>query len=136
MILSVDGTLEVGPQSAGDSSFPSMSVSEPLALTPTPKLSNACTGTVVRNLNSPSSFAALSGVGATDAVTKGDTIYIRANAPIQVRMTMADPGGGSDVVSIVPVYGLALVEFSPTGYLKLLEAKGVATISYLISGPQ
>lgn len=136
MQIVIDGTLSVGPQSASDNAFPSMTVGEPLSLTPQQKLSNACSGTVVRNLISPSAYLALSGVGATDAVTKGDTLYFRTNAPILVRLTMADPAGGSDIVSILPVFGLVITEFQPTGYLKLLEAKGSATLTYLISGPQ
>lgn len=136
MQISLDGTLSVGPQSPADNAFPAGTSGEPLALTPSPKVSNACTGTLVRNLNSASSFATLTGVGASDTVTKGDTLYFRSNSPVQVRLTQADPLGGSDIISIVNVYGTLLAEFNPVGYLKLLEAKGVATIAYLISGAQ
>ncbi len=136
MQVVLDGTLSVGPQQATDQQFPSMSVGEPLALTPAQKLSNACTGAVIRQLNSPSAYSTLQGVGPTDTVQKGDTLYLRSNAPILLRLTMADPGGGSDVVSVLSTYGLVLMEFQPTGYLKVLEAKGVGTLTYLISGPQ
>jgi len=132
--LVLDGSLTLGPATQSDGAFPAATVNEPLFSTPNPKLFNAATGIVPRQLNSPGSYQALSGAGATDTVAKGDTLYFKTNAPILVRATFADPGGGGDIVSIVPVYGTVLIELNPLGYLKLLEAKGVATIVYMVAG--
>lgn len=135
MIVVLDGSLTVSPPSSSDGGdFPSMTIAESLSTLPNPKLSNCATGIVSRTINSPSAFVALSGVGATDTVTKGDTLLMKTKAQFTVRMTFLDPAGGADIVSVVPLYGTMFAEFQPLGTLKLLEVKGSGALAYLISG--
>lgn len=132
--LVLDGALTAGPSSSADGTFPGTTFNEPLFATPNPKVFGACTGVLQRNFNSPGAFVTLSGVGAADTVQKGDTLYFKANAVIKLRITTVDPEGGADLVSTIPVYGSLLIEVPITGYLKLVEAKGVGTIVYMASG--
>lgn len=131
--IELSGNLTVGPASSASGTFPALQASVGLSTTPSPKQMVVSTGVMSRILNAPS-FATLSGVGASDTVTKGDTLYFRTNAPMELRLTFVDPDGGSDIVSVVPIYGLGFLEFPPTGTLKLLEAKGNGQIEYLVSG--
>jgi hypothetical protein len=137
-IAVLDGSLSVGPDVVSDSSFPSGTHTEPLSLAPQKKLVNASTGTLERNLASAGSFATLSGVGPTDTVQQGTLLYVRVagGSGFQIRLTLQDPGGGSDIVSILPIDGTQMFEFPSNGYLKGLEAKGNGKIVYLIAGPQ
>lgn len=134
--LVITGSLTVGPPSpVSDGAFPSSIDTVQLAATPNTKQSQVSSGTISRFLNTASpSWAALSGVGAADTVTRGDTLYFRCNSPIKLRLTQADKDGGADIVSIIQVFGLHLTEFPQNGYLKLLEAQGSSTIEYLVSG--
>jgi hypothetical protein len=87
------------------------------------------------DVNSPApAFQALDGVGAGQSVTQGNTLYLRTTAPMTMRFTFADPMGGPDIVSLVPVQGLLIWEGSALGYLKLIEAQGVGGIEYFVSG--
>lgn len=135
-VLKIDGTVTAGPESSGGSAFPSSSDQMQLQSTPNPKPMQACTGTIARNFNSPNAFTTLTGVGASDTVTRGDTLAFRCNAPMKLQMTFADPDGGADIVSVIPVYGMNVMEFPSNGYLKLLQLKGSGPIEYLVSGLQ
>jgi len=132
----ITGSVVVGPASpVSDGAFPSSIDTVQLASTPNPKQSQVCSGTISRFLNVASpSWATLSGVGAADTVTRADTLYLRCNSPIKVRLTQADKDGGADIVSIVEVHGVLLQEFPQNGCLKLLEAQGSATLEYFVSG--
>jgi hypothetical protein len=88
------------------------------------------------NINSANAFVELDGVGSTDPVTQGNFLFLRTVVPMVMRLTMADPAGGPDLVSQVPVHGLLITEFSAAGYLKLLEIKGVGGVEWFISGNQ
>jgi hypothetical protein len=135
--LVLDGSLTLGPGEVTDGTFPAATSNEPLSATPNPKLFNAGTGILQRLFNNPSGFAALSGVGTGDTVLQANALYFKCGpATIKLRLTFADPDGGSDIVSVVPVSGTVFMEFPANGYLKLLEAKGSATIVYFLVGLQ
>lgn len=134
----LSGNLYVQPSDASGA-FPAGATSIPLALSPSPKSLTVDSGVVKRNVASPAAFVALSGVGASDAVTQGSFLYVRTNAPMQLRMTFNNPAGGV-TTAVVPVGssiggGLLVLEFDPTRYLTLLEAEGIGTIEYLVGGP-
>jgi hypothetical protein len=132
--VSVSGSITLGPSSGGDGSFPASQDTVPLALSQPTKQAGAMTGCMSRQLNSPSSYVTLSGVGATDTVTRCDFLYIRSDAPIKVRVTQVDPAGGADIVSELNLQGPWTHEFPANGYVKLVEAKGSARIEFAFSG--
>lgn len=130
--VSLSGALIVGPPSAGDG-FPASLYNTPLSTLQSPKQAAVATGVVTRQLNSPNSFTALQGVGSTDTVTHGDTIYFKCNGQVSIRLTFDDGNGGS-TTAVIPVMGLYFAEIQTGKYLKLLEAQGSASIEYMISG--
>lgn len=131
--LSLDGSVQVGPVSSGDNVFPSATSSVNLTSYPNPKPSLVDTGFTTRNVNSPSSFLALSGVGTGDTVTKGDTLYLKCLQKMRVRVTFADTP--SDLVSVFIVVGTLVLEADQaSNYIKLLEVMGTGPIEYLVSG--
>ena len=81
-------------------------------------------------------FAALSGVGTGQTVTKADTLYLRSNGPLLLQLTCLDGTGTNtpDTPIVVPCAGLFLAEFSSGRELVAIEAKGSAQIEYLASG--
>lgn len=94
---------------------------------------SVATGVLTRKLNSVGSFVALQGVGATDTVTKGTFLYFKSDALIELRLTTDDGVGGS-VVAIIPPSGFVMLELDATKFLKLLEARGVASLEYFVCG--
>ena len=132
----IDGTLTVGPSSGGAGTFPSSVDTMMLELNPSTKQFAAATGTMQRLLNSPAAYVTLGGVGTTDTVQQCNLLCFRCDAPILLRLTYHDPGGGADIVSILPVQGLTVTEPQSAGYIKLVEAKGSARIEYIAAGLQ
>jgi hypothetical protein len=130
--INVTGALVAGPPASGEV-FPGASSNIPLSLASNPKIAGVMTGCLTRLIASPGGFVTLSGVGATDTVTHGDTLYLKCDAELSVRLTQ-DDGLGGNVVSTLFLSGANLLEFSPTKFLKLLEVKGTATIEYFVSG--
>lgn len=134
--LVISGTLTIGPSACGTGVFPTSTDTVTLDTTPSPKTSIVASGTISRYVTSPSSYVTLSGVGATDTVTKGDTLFFRCDAAVKLRFVQADPAGGSDITSVINVQGMLLQEFPLTGYLKTLEVMGTARLEYAFSGLQ
>lgn len=132
------GTLSAGPQGSCEGGFPAgllqlqfgLSGSCPGAGTK-PAIKKFWTNT---DISSAVAFVPLDGVGTGESVTKGNTLYLRTNSPFLIRFTFADPAGGADIVSVLPIQGLHISEYQLPGYLKLLEAKGVGGIEYFVSG--
>jgi hypothetical protein len=89
------------------------------------------TGVLSRTISSPSAFIDLGEPG--NAVTKATFLYLKSDAPLDVRLT-TDDGSGGDVVAVVPVEGLCLLEFSSSKHLKLLEVQGSGRLEYFVSG--
>ncbi len=133
--VNVTGAVDGGPESASAGVFPAARFMAPLSLKDSSgKQFNAATGVLVRNLQSPSAFVALDGVGAAATVTQGDFLYLKSDGPLDLRVTTDDGAGGTDVV-VEPIHGLYVREFSSTKPLELLEAQGNAKIEYLVTGP-
>lgn len=131
-IVTLQGTLLAGPAKSSDSAFPSGLINASFALKPSTKPAPVSVYDV-RNLASPSSFVQLRGIGTNETVTKGNTLYLRTDAAMTLRLTF-DDGAGGDVVSTFPVDGLFIVEASDAKFLKLAEAQGVGVVEYFASG--
>ena len=137
--VQISGTLTEAPPAGCEApGFPSATTSVPFGQlgAPCPKPSPVSTGAKTRNVNSPSAFVALSGVGATDDVTQADTVYMRVKAGLfQFRITYRNPAGGS-IVAVLPSNGIFLHEAdAPDGFwITLLEVQGSGQIEYFASG--
>lgn len=133
--ITLSGAFIGGPPAGGET-FPGTTFSAPLALRTNPKGFGAATGVLQRQVSTAVGvYATLSGVGATDTVTKGNTLYLKSNGNLLLRLTTDDGLGGS-VVAVNPVSGFVFVEFDETKYLKLLEVSGNALIEYFVCGLQ
>lgn len=136
--LRLSGQIEIGPACASEcGTFPGASAQVPLGTTPCQKASQVNSGFNRCNLNSPNGYTTLRGVGATDNVTQGDTVYVRTQSPCMIRATFYDPAApGVPIVSVFPLQGTFLIEPPQSMYLSLLEAKGIGLVEYLVSGQQ
>lgn len=130
-VIAVSGSLTAGPQVGGG--FPSVAATVRLALSQEQKGFGQCTGTVQQQLAN-ADYAALSGIGTGQTVTKADTLYFRASGPIFLRLTCLNGAGIADTPIVVPVAGLFVVEFQSARELVVLEAKGSGTVEYVASG--
>jgi len=95
------------------------------------------TGLAKRLVATPApGWVALSGVGATDTVTRGQFLFFKASAPVLVRLTLDDGSGGDVVLDPLPIDTLAplILCFQSAKFLKLLEVQGSGTVHYLVSG--
>lgn len=131
--LKLSGSLQAGPPTVTDGSFPATTVNAPISTKENPKTYQAATGVLRRTLNYVA-FTDLGTVGAGAEVEQGTFLYFRSDAAVELRLTTDDGGGGNEV-AILPVDGLCILEFDSTQFLKLLEMNGSATIEYFISGP-
>lgn len=125
--INLNGNLVAGP--AGASAFPGGAGSYSLATSPDPKPFSV-TAQGVKQLNSPSAYQTLPGVGAGSDVTGADFVYIKANAPVLVRLTQAGLGSPA----IVQVQGMLIMEFPANALCTLIEVEGSATVEYLATG--
>lgn len=130
--VTLSGSIIAGPQGAGDCGFPSGILNIVFSSFP-PQKSAAAKTSSSKQLNSPSAFTALDGVGTGETVTQGNFLYLRSNSPTQIRLT-TKASSGPDVVAVVPLQGVMIIEFPTTNYLLLLEAQGVGTLEYFVSG--
>lgn len=131
--LNLSGALIGGPPSGGET-FPGATFSVPLRLRTDPKGFNSATGVLQRQIaTAPGVYVTFGEVGTGASVPKANTLYMKSNGPVLVRLTTDDGLGGS-VVAIVPLNGAMLVEFDDTKFLKLLEASGSALVEYFASG--
>jgi len=128
----LSGTLVKGPLGAGDCAFPAGTTTIPFSSYPIQK-NAAASFSAAKQVDSPSAFAALDGVGTSETVTQGNFLFLRTTSPFQLRLT-TKADSGPDVVAVIPVQGLAIIEFPTGNYLLLLEAKGSGTIEYVVSG--
>ena len=117
--------------------FPQAIFTTNLALTPSPKPFSTASGVLQRRIATVSpDFAHLQGVGAGDAVARGDTLYLRSDSQILLQLSQIDPlnPGGPVLVRQLYVSGLVVLEFPLSSPLVLLEAQGAATLEYLVTG--
>lgn len=131
--LTLEGTLTIGPPCAveccggvdgAETTLP-ICVKKPAAVS---------AGPISRSVASPNAFIPLSGVGATDAVTQGDMLYVMTDSPMVLRLTCDDGAGGTSVQTVDDVHGLFLRQFSASKPLELLEVKGSGRITYAVAG--
>ncbi len=131
-VVTITGSLVAGPPQASDTAFPSGVTQIAFATQPTQKPAQVQTGAQVRQVQSPTVFVPLDGVGTGETLTQGTTLYVRVIGPMRLRATFADTP--LDVVSELPAKGLLVFEVDEAHPLKLLEAKGSGTVEYFISG--
>lgn len=132
----IQGSFTGGPPQQGVG-FPQAIFNTQLATTPSPKPYSAATGVLTRRIaQAAPGFVGLTGVGPTDTVVRGDTLYLRSDAQVLLRISQTDPlnPGGPALVRELLISGLFICEFPPSSPLVLLEAQGSATIEYCISG--
>ena len=134
--VTISGSLSVAPATVTDSTFPAATSSVPLTTTPIPKVCAVDTGIQRGNINSPSSYAALSGVGASpETVTQGSILYVRCAVPMLFKLAFHNPLGADDE-AVIPITGTVIMEFDPSRYLTALSVKGSGTIEWYVGGPQ
>jgi hypothetical protein len=125
-----------GPGVVTDSQFPSGVTTIPFGLNPPQKQFNVDTGVMRSMVNSPSSYSALGGIGPASDVSQATTLIVRTQVQMLIRMTFANPAGGSDIVSVEPISGTKMCEYPANGYLKLLEVQGQGQLEYYACGLQ
>ena len=131
-VIKFAASLIAGPQQAGEG-FPSSTVTASIKLSTDPKSFGVATGVISRRIASPGAFVALQGVGSADTVTKGDFLYLKADKDVDLRMSLDNGAGGTDLRILTG--RVFVVEFSSIKFLKLLEAQGSAQLEYFVSGP-
>lgn len=132
----IQGSLTGGPPQQGVG-FPQAIFTTQLATTPSPKPYSAATGVLTRRIaQAAPGFVVLTGVGPDDTVQRGDTLYLRSDAQVLLRISQIDPlnPSGPALVRELLMSGLFICEFPPSSPLVLLEAQGAATLEYCISG--
>ena len=140
MNLTCTGTVLEGPAVQTDPLFPSgvTTIAFTLNQGQNPKPVGVSTGAKVRNVQSPTAFVTLSGIGTTDDVTQGSFVYMRVmSGSFQFRVTFNNPAGGS-IVSVLPSAGLFIHEPDANGgfYVTKLEVQGLGLVEYYGSGMQ
>jgi len=125
----LDGSITVGPVTSGGGSFPTAVNTVSISTTPNPKQASVYSSDV-RQLQT-AAYVALSGIGASDTVTKGTFLYLKVTGAMFIRKTTFDV---VPLVAETPVQGTLIQEFPDTNYLMLLEAKGNGTVEYFVSG--
>jgi hypothetical protein len=132
-VVNINGTLISGPPVASDSSFPSGVTNIVFGTQPPQKSANVQTQNV-RQVNSPTAFVSLDGVGVGETLTQGNTFYARVQSPMQLRFTFDSTP--TPIVSVIPVQGLYIFEADPSHPIILVEVMGSGTIEYFVSGNQ
>lgn len=133
-VVAINGTLISGPPTASDSSFPAGITNIVFGTNPAQKPAPVQTGAQVRQLNSPTAFVPLDGVGVGETLIEGNTFYMRMQSPIKLRITFKETP--LDIVSVIYPKGLLIIEVDEQHPILLIEAMGVGTIEYFVSGNQ
>jgi len=135
-ITNLDGTLVSGPPSATDNNFPSGTESITIHTATYPKSWSKCTGAQQRSVSvtiGGATWVTLSGIGATDTVTKADFFYMRCDSMLLVEVTQATPSG-TPLVATRYLQGPMMLQ-SPSGYeITLVRVQGSATLEYHAEG--
>lgn len=133
--VQISGTLIAGPTEVSESTFPSGETSIPFVGTPNPRSYNVDTGKDVARVNSPSSFATLSGIGENATVPQANFLYLRCDVQVQVRVTQLVPSS-TPTTATISVKGLLILEPPPGSEITLVEIQGSATVEYYACGVQ
>jgi hypothetical protein len=110
--------------------FPGGSEVIALSLLPASKPFTVSTGRQTPNVNTPSSFVALAGIGTS--VTQATTLYLRTIVPMQIVVTYA----GISLPTAQGVYGTVLVEADPSHAITGVTIQGVGQIEFEAWGSQ
>lgn len=134
--VELEATIEAGPPTVSSGTFPRSSTSIPFGFKGPKPPAPRQTGSMTTEVSSAGAFVALEGVGTGKTVTKATVVFLQTALPMQVRLTFKDPGGGADIVSIVPIDGPLVLQLDPNGYCKLVEIKGLGTVNWYASGAE
>jgi hypothetical protein len=131
------GQLELTAQLAatpacGSGSFPSGITNVNFGLNPpcNGKAYSVSTGVQVANVASPSSFAALGGIGSGGPVTHANTLYLRVTTQVNVQLTFAN----STTATIPGLFGVLLLELAVGDEVTGVGVEGTATVEYFAAG--
>jgi len=124
--------LVIGPGQVSDSYFPSGSTTIPIFLNPTPKTYAVDTGPQRPQVNSPSAFVALSGIGSGQTVTQASYFYFRCQTPVQLKITYL----GDATQYIRYVNGVVMEECDPTHPITSVQIQGSGQVEYWACGLQ
>jgi hypothetical protein len=130
-LVQFSGTIVSSPGAAADCSFPA-AVTQ-IQFSGGQSLIANVSSLNAKAVNSPSAYVQLDGLGVGETVTQGTFLYLRSNTAMVLRMTTF---GAPDLVAEIPIQGTVIYQFPQAAYLKLLEAKGVGTVEYLVAGQQ
>ena len=131
--IQISATIIAGPPQVSDSTFPTGSTNIPVKLNGGSSLASPVqTGDTVREVNSPSAYVALGGVGTGQEVTQGRFLFLRCSVPMLVRLTFYTSGG--DVVSVLPLDSPLIMQIDSSKYLKGIEAQGAGTVEWFVGG--
>lgn len=134
--LSITGTITVGPPSICDSTFPAATTNIPFGTGGCGPCSGVPVPALVQgsqNVNSPSSYVTVQGVGAGGLVTQALHLYIRSQAKMYIRLTI-NPDSGGNIISVLLLQGTFIFDAPTTNYISLIEVQGVGTIEFLAGG--
>jgi hypothetical protein len=130
--IAISGTLQTGPQdcSEGTGGFPSSASLLQLALLPCSKPYAVSTGPQLLNLNSPTTPAAIPGVGSQGPVVNAHTVYMRCASPMAVTFAFAGVGP----TQTINLYGLLVFEVDPTHCVTGVAVQGTGQLEWLAVG--
>lgn len=131
--VKLSGSVTVAPPTVSDSTFPGGVYTGVLTTLPSPKQAPVY-DSHTRNLNAPSDYVTLYGIGPADTVTKGNFLFIRTTSLIWFEVTFQNTP--SNTVSEFPVMGTMLIEVPDLNAITLLRAKGTGYIEYCVTGNQ
>ncbi len=87
------------------------------------------------NVNSPTTFYALPGVGPSGSVTLGTFAFLRLGSRFEVKITQyGTVSGDPDIVSTFPVTGVAILNYPNENAIKSIELKGAGAVEYIVAG--
>jgi len=131
--VSLTGQLVAGPSASSDNQFPSGTDTTPFGLVQDPRQYAVRTGTQQVNVNSPSSFTALGGIGSSSSVSSAFLLYMRTTIGMDVRITRVNPAGGS-FVTTEHVAGLLVYECDAAQPITLVEVQGAGQLEFAAFG--
>ncbi len=95
-ILALTGSIIAGPPGSGLGNFPASQFQDALLLGCAGSQGKSYTyssDSTSRQVNSPSSFSPIQGIGAGADVQRADTLYLKSNAPLTLQLTQDDGTG-------------------------------------------
>src|SRR4051812_23908363 len=128
--LSLSGRLLAGPPRGGGT-FPPSSNAGPISLYSPPEGGSACSGALPPTLNRPDAIVPLPALNASGDVVQGDTLYLKSDGRVILRIVQDDGSGVTTATFDLPVSGLVILEFPAAKPILGISVKGTARIEYL-----